>query len=319
MFSREYVLRQIDLELAYGIKDFEITGGEPSECVDLEYYCKYIKSKSPNSKIAIITNGSLYSNVTIWNYIDEVLVSYHLSKNITDYDKNIFPLGSTYNKVKKTIDIAKQNNKIVRTNTVIGTFNTENLYDIINDLIEFTPDIINFLPVNIFDDATQMGQYIDYIKLRPILKKSIDILKSKLNKTLIFIRYMPFCDMVGYEQHILGTLQHMYDWFDWNPELCGQYLLDYLNTYKTNEEILKYLGKFGTLTFDKSYDCVKAHYEKDPKCMTCKYYFICDGVEKVSNHILLNHIQPEHGTPIKNIMYYINDDIYKFYMAKYNV
>jgi hypothetical protein len=30
----------------------------------------------------------------------------------------------------------------------------------------------------------------------------------------------------------------MYDWFDWNPELCGYYLIEYLNKYKTNEEIL---------------------------------------------------------------------------------
>jgi molybdenum cofactor biosynthesis enzyme MoaA len=43
MFEKAYVLRQIDVEIAYGITDFEITGGEPSECEELRYYCEYIK------------------------------------------------------------------------------------------------------------------------------------------------------------------------------------------------------------------------------------------------------------------------------------
>jgi MoaA/NifB/PqqE/SkfB family radical SAM enzyme len=47
----------------------------------------------------------------------------------------MFPLGHTYDKVKKTIDKAKILNKLVRTNTVIGTFNIDQLDYIVNDLI----------------------------------------------------------------------------------------------------------------------------------------------------------------------------------------
>ena len=32
---------------------------------------------------------------------------------------------------------------------------------------------------------------------------------------------MPFCDMEGYEQYIVGTMQHIYDKHDWNRELDG--------------------------------------------------------------------------------------------------
>ena len=318
MFSKEYVIRQIDLLLAYGITDIEITGGEPSECTDLGFYCQYIKHKLPISKIAIITNGGLYKcDDNVWNNIDEVLVSYHISKNSTHIDNKIFPLGHTYDKVKKTIDKAKSLNKLVRTNTVIGTFNIDQLDYIANDLIQFNPSIINFLPINLFDDAYDMGQYIDYIKLRPIIKNIINKLKKELPSSLIFIRFMPFCDMEGYEQHIIGSWQHMYDWFDWNPELCGYYLIEYLEKYKTNEEILQYLGKYGSRSFQCSYDTISQHYEKNNKCLNCKYYIICDGVEKTKDSLLLKSIQPSYGKMIKNIMAFIDNIIINLYYAIY--
>jgi len=91
-----------------------------------------------------------------------VLVSYHISKRLVEYDKSMFPKGSTWNKVKKTIDKAKTHNVIVRTNTVVGTFNMNFLQDIVTDLIELHPQIVNFLPVNIFDQAADMACYIDY-------------------------------------------------------------------------------------------------------------------------------------------------------------
>ena len=63
MFTFDEIKKQIDLEARYGITDFEITGGEPSEHEDLASICKYIKHKVPLAKIAVITNGSL-ANVT---------------------------------------------------------------------------------------------------------------------------------------------------------------------------------------------------------------------------------------------------------------
>jgi molybdenum cofactor biosynthesis enzyme MoaA len=105
MFSLDYIKKQVDFEYEYGIRDFEITGGEPSEYNQLREVCQYIKQKNKNSKIAIITNGGLWKS-NIWDLIDEVLVSYHLGRNC-NYDKEIFPLGCTYDKVKKTIDLAR--------------------------------------------------------------------------------------------------------------------------------------------------------------------------------------------------------------------
>ena len=78
MFDFDFIRRQIDFKYAYGIRDFEISGGEPSEYAELRRICEYIKQKDSNSKIAIITNGGLWKS-QIWDIIDEVLVSYHIS------------------------------------------------------------------------------------------------------------------------------------------------------------------------------------------------------------------------------------------------
>ena len=51
-----------------------------------------------------------------------------------------------------------------------------------------------------------MAQYIDYNNLRTKLKYAIDMLKEKLPQSLVFVRYMPFCGMEGYEKHIVGNL-----------------------------------------------------------------------------------------------------------------
>ena len=43
MFSFEKIKKQIDFLNAYGVQDYEITGGEPGEHKQLEDICKYIK------------------------------------------------------------------------------------------------------------------------------------------------------------------------------------------------------------------------------------------------------------------------------------
>ena len=99
--------------MKYGIIDFEITGGEPGLCKKLSTYCKYIKEKSPVSKIAVITNGELHRQTDAFEYIDEVLVSYHTSRYI-EPDKAIFPKGDTYDKVLATVNLAKQHKLLLR-------------------------------------------------------------------------------------------------------------------------------------------------------------------------------------------------------------
>lgn len=311
MFNIDFIKKQIDFEYNYGIRDFEITGGEPSEFTYLKEICQYIKSKDSNSKIAIITNGGLWKS-DVWDYIDEILLSYHLGKESNIYDKNIFPLGNTYEKAYKTILKAHKLKKLVRTNTVIGTFNINALDDILQDIVEFNPYIINFLPVNLFDQATDMFKYIDYDLLRSKLKTAIDILTNILPQTNVFIRYIPFCNMDGYESHIVGHLQHIFDWFDWNRELDGTEFLQYIKDEKSNE-LLNKLEKYGSTSITNVMNIRKQLYSKSNKCLKCKYMLICDGVEKTQLNILEKYIMPSNGTLVKNPLAYNKNITKKLY------
>lgn len=310
MFDLEFIKRQIDFEYDYGIRDFEITGGEPSEYKELRSVCEYIKQKNPNSKIAIITNGGLYSS-DVWDLIDELLLSYHISKNPQMYDNTMFPCGSTFPKAAKTIEMAKKKRVLIRTNTVLGRFNIDDFQNIVTDLIEFTPKIVNFLPVNLFDESSGMVSEIDYVKLRPILKSQIDRLKETLPQSLIFVRYMPFCDMNGYERHIVGHLQHIYDWFDWNREIDGVAVLDMVKNGR-----LETLGRYGSKSFETCFSQRESIYEKKPECLLCKYNIICDGVEK-SNGRLLSQVVPQRGVIVKNPLEYIGLDTQNLYRNIY--
>lgn len=252
--------------------------------------------------------------------IDEVLISYHLDRKSPDYNHNIFPLGSTFDKVLKTVEKARKNSIVIRTNTVIGRFNLDVLDYIVDDIISYLrPKIVNFLPVNLFDESEKNGMsgYIDYVRLRPVLKRNIGKLREKLQDSLVFVRYMPFCDMEGYEQHIAGTLQHMYDFFDWNIELCGQNILQYLGKYESNDDVLKYLGRFGSRTKQKALQAIQSSYEKPLKCLGCKYFMICDGVEKTDSHILFDQVRPSAGKMITDFMEFIGNATEKTYVQLY--
>lgn len=279
MFSLERVKQQIDFKLAYGIHDFEITGGEPGEFPALLDVCDYIRSSSPSSKIAVITNGSISTfGSKLFQIIDEVLLSYHCSQNC-QVDKRFFPNGCTWEKVLKTTYLARVFGCMIRTNTVLGTFNLADIDGLIQDLCELKPQIVNFLPVNLFDQAEDLADFIDYTKLRSILKQAISQVKISLPESLVYARYMPFCDMEGYEKHIVGHLQHIYDWFDWNVELGGAEIVDTL-AQNGAEALQERLGDYGSRSIEEALAIRKLLYRKPKKCWSCRFQLICDGFEK---------------------------------------
>ena len=313
MFSFEFIKKQVDFLHKYGVQDYELTGGEPGEHKQLEDICKYIKDNYPSSKLAVITNGSIFSR-DIFSLVDEVLVSYHLSRSCKDYDKDMFPKGCTWSKVKAAVDKAREHKKIVRTNTVLGTFNLDDIMCIADDLAVLKPDIVNFLPVNLFEQSSNMSKYIDYSKLRQAVKAAIDKLESALPDAFVLVRYMPFCCMEGYEHHVLGHVQHAFDQFDWMPEMSG---IEHLS--KMDSSFLSKLGACGSTSVSSAFQTRNQLYEKTAACMKCKHYLICDGVEKTQSHSLVKYIQPSIGKLETDAMAYIGDSILRKYRSLYKI
>lgn len=65
----------------------------------------------------------------------------------------MFPNGSTYSKVAKTIEKAHSLGKLVRVNSIIATFNASHYLQIIDDVSKFNSHIVNILPINLFDES----------------------------------------------------------------------------------------------------------------------------------------------------------------------
>ena len=101
-------------------------------------------------------------------------------------------------------------NKLLRINIVVGMFNINAIDSIIDDVIKFQPKIINFLPVNLFDEAKDQYSQINYDLVGPVLIKQIDRLNKELPLSLKFVRYIPFCALPGYDKYIIGTFWHIF-------------------------------------------------------------------------------------------------------------
>ena len=316
MFSLDFVKKQIDFKYSYGIRDFEITGGEPGEYNQLRQVCEYIKTKDQNSKIAIITNGSIWKS-NIWDVIDEVLVSYHLSRFAKHFNAQFFPLGSTYDKVRRVVDLAHSNNVLLRTNSVIGTFNLDDVA-LIDDLLCFRPQIINFLPLNLFDDASNLSMFIDYDKFGHTMDMFISKIHEILPKTLVFIRYVPMCVVEKHIDKVVGHVQHIYDWFDWNRELDG---IDFLDNLRNNTapQLLKSLGTYGSTSIHRALCDRQMLYTKNSTCLKCRYQLICDGIDKTQSNAshIEQYIHNISGPIVKDCLEYSKNVTYDYYHELY--
>lgn len=85
--------------------------------------------------------------------------------------------------------------------------------------------------------------------------------------------------MHGFESHIVGYAQHIYDWFDWNVELGGDEIVTKLES-EGEDKLLQHFGRYGSRAFESVFESRRSFYTKPKKCLACKYNFICDGIEK---------------------------------------
>ncbi|OFZ38622.1 MAG: hypothetical protein A2504_07015 [Bdellovibrionales bacterium RIFOXYD12_FULL_39_22] len=131
---------------------------------------------------------------------------------------------------------------------------------LINNL---SPQQINFLPLNFWGDAEKMPP-VKYEQLGINIRKAIDLIDKKIE---INVRYIPFCFMTGYEKYVVGTYQHIYDERDWN---IIAYNVDRLPSGPLSIEDY----------FKRAHEKRITSYHKYKKCFDCKYFFICDGIEK---------------------------------------
>ena len=293
----EIIKDRIDYLIECGIKEVDLSGGESSihnNWFDILIYCKY-----HGLNISTLTNGSMFSDInflrTSKDYgLQEILFSLHGYDE--DSHNKIVGDPNGFKNIIQSIKNANELKMLVRINCVVSQDNYRELPNKYSKLIEeLRPYEVNFLTLNLWNNAKQI-KILSY-------KNSTDSIKACIDKLdfvpIINVRYTPYCYMSGYEKYVCNIYQHIYDIYDWN-----------MAVYDGKLSPSKY--KFDPLQcmFDVARNNRVNSYYKSKKCMLCKYFYICDGLER---DIDLTIVNPIKGDMIREVNYFRKD----FYENKY--
>ena len=266
-----------------GIQDIEFTGGEPT--IDPQWFNYLIEGKKLFRHLSVITNGQKMAKREFIEKcyklgLREILFSLH------GFDKNshekITGISGSWEKILSAIGHAKDIGFLVRINCTVCSVNYLNLDKFALRIKEIKPLCLNLIPLNYWDGAEESGVDIPYYKMAPYIKYAIDLVKGHVR--YINVRYMPYCHMEGYEEHLCNWHQHTYDYWDWSNSFKQLPKQEYREAREYVDEIRTHL------------------YGKVTECLACKYRGICDGVEK--KLISYNKLRTVPGDLIQDAMYF---------------
>lgn len=274
----------IDELYSYGFREFDLTGGEPAirkDFFDILDYC------SGKGTVSCLSNGYKFADLKFCTEaqqhgLNEVLFSVHGSAK-EQHDRIVGHTGA-FDRIVQAIKNCKSLGYRVRVNCTVHEFNAGTLdTEYVNLMNELDPFEINFICVNYFSDNKDYKKQSLSI-ITNAIKKCIDNLRCPL----VNVRYVPFCYMKGYEKHVTGYYQLIYDIYDWN-----------LTSYRQKHELPCTANFIKDQAEDaKAMRCQGFH--KGEECRKCKWFFICDGIKDGMNDEYL----PEAGKPITNVVHY---------------
>ena len=282
----EVIKSRIDYLAEAGFNEIDLSGGESSIHKDFIKIIKYCKSYG--MKVSMLTNGSTFDNMDYLKLafnagLEEIMFS--VQGYGADHDKAVNKDGA-FDKIVKSMQNAKELGITIRINTVVTPL-IKQRQKIIDLYKTIAPLEVNFLTLNNFADAKV---YYPYKKSTEFIKNAIDQIEGIVK--YINIRYTPFCVMKGYEKYICGTLQHIYDRYDWN---IVAYSAQDMNIEPS--EVLTDKRHYEKEIKQKR----NKYYNKPKACLKCSHFFICDGIEKGARSI---NLEPYEGEKIKDINYY---------------
>lgn len=287
--SLEEIKKRIDYYHECGIKELDLSGGESSIHKNWFEILNYCTDKGIG--VSTLSNGFKFAKEEFIKKskdhgLNEILFSLH-GYDSESHD-SIVGRKHSFKKMIQAIENANRVGIRVRINCTVTNANFKNLETEFSNLIKkIQPFEVNFLTLNYWDDADSQEE-IAYDEITTEIKKSIDIIKD--HTKIINVRYTPFCFMKGYEKYVCNYYQHIYDIYDWN-----------IAVYETMIAPEEYKNDPYQSQFIQAKKNRMESYKKDPECLKCKNYFICDGVEKKTQH---QKLIPTAGTRVKEINYY---------------
>ena len=269
------IYEQLELGKQYGIRDWDISGGEPPF---LSYWFEILRDMKDMEfrNIACITNGYKFYNMdflrkSIDYGMNEILFSLHgPTKEIHDGLTNV---QGSFDHLVKAIENAISTQIKIRLNVVVTKDNYKTLVDIAKYANNINPIAFNFLPFRI-ENYSDAQNVIKYSEMVPYIKDAIDVLDERIK---ISIRYVPFCLFNGYEKYIAGYLQREFDEYEWNEYTLR--FFDGVRNYPNNS-----LGQIDLksdkwdLEIDALNKSIKHACGHSLSCLRCRYVLVCDGI-----------------------------------------
>lgn len=303
---KSLIYQQLEQGKLYGVKDWDISGGEPSI---LPYWIDLLKDMKNMGfrNIACITNGYKFSSTDFILKskiagLNELLFSVHGSKkSIHDYMTGV---NGSFETLKFAIINARYFGMKIRINVVVTKDNYKDLPDIVKMCIPYEPIAFNFLPFRI-ENSADKDNAVKYSEITPYIKKAIILLENynqnNYRKIKIAVRYMPFCLFdFEFEKYVAGYLQRVFDEYEWL-----EYTIRKFENARFNKDIpeLDYKSDKWKLEIDALNKSIKHVAGHSINCLKCKYIKVCDGIWKSYAEIWgINEFQPIKGEKIECIL-----------------
>jgi MoaA/NifB/PqqE/SkfB family radical SAM enzyme len=291
------IIQQIIKGSKYGIKDWDISGGEPTT---IDYWFDILKMLNAFGRnIACITNGIKFADKAFIERskelgMNELLFSLH-GPNATIHDRMTGVEGS-FDYIVQALSNAIHCDITRRINVVVTKYNYRTMPDIAEYANSLSPVAFNFLPFRVENDADKVNS-VRMSEAAPYIKEAIERLDKSIK---ISIRYVPFCMFEGYEQYVAGYLQREFDEYEWN-----EYTVRKFDRARHDQKIpeLDLVSDKWELEIDALHKSIKTVANHSSKCVQCKYLFVCDGIwYSYANMWGLDEFKPIKGEKTKCII-----------------
>lgn len=271
---KDEISDQLHAGFSYGIKDWDISGGEPTMLPYWFLLLSYMKDELGADRIAVITNGYELSDINFFEEsidcgLNEVLFSLHGS--CEEVHDGMTGVKGSYRKIRKAIDHAMKLGVFIRINTVVAKDNYKDIPKIAELANQINPECFNFLPFRLENTASQ-DNMVTFTESMPYVKESIDILDKKMR---INVRYVPFCVMEGYEKYLCMYKQRMFDPYEWS-----EHIIHWSEKIRHGQSPppLELNGSKWDLETNAIQSTLRSITIQPFCCLKCSYLYICDCI-----------------------------------------
>lgn len=249
----------------YGLDATDLTGfGEPTLYPNINELVKYCAEIG--LKPTLITNAQRTDKIVELIKdcgLQDILMSVHGIGEIYD---EIVGVPGAWLKMAATMEELKKLNFSFRTNCVITKLNVDHLIDPVTYAYSKRARHTAFILFNPHEGTDWKDKNaafsVKYTEAAPKIQEAIEHMRKLDLKYWINARYIPLCAMKGYEQHVTGFHQWLFDPYEWE-ECSGN------NIYP------KFTSEFEYIHFIKQ---KTARNIKPSQCAACMNRLICDGI-----------------------------------------